>query len=91
MDRISTLRNVEEALSAFEDGELSLHELEREVMAVLRTYATDFAQDRHAYRAIGEPPADGVVVLAGSRVAARDRIVEIVGEEVRFEVERAGD
>ena len=37
MDRISALRNVEEALAAFEDGECSLAELEADVRGVLRT------------------------------------------------------
>ena len=86
MDRISALRNVEEALAAFEDGDLSLPELEREVRGVLRTYATDFAHDG-AYRAAGEPPADGVVVLAESPAAARDRVESLVGEDVRFSVQ----
>lgn len=91
MDRISALRNVEEALSAFEDGEVTLPELEREVRGVLRTYATDFAEGEHAYQATGETPAAGLVVLAESRAAARTQIREMVGDAVRFEVERAGE
>jgi len=90
MDRISALRNVEEALAAFEDGDLSLPELEREVRGVLRTYATDFAAEA-AYRAVGEPPADGIVVLAESGAAARDRVESLVGEDVRFTVEPAAE
>jgi hypothetical protein len=89
MDRISALRNVEEALAAFEDGEVTLPELEREVRGVLRTYATDFAEGQRAYRATGEAPAAGLVVLAASRAAARDRIRGLVGDDVRFEVEPA--
>ena len=85
MDRISALRNVEEALAAFEDGELSLPELEREVRGVLRTYATDFAEER-AYRATGDQPADGIVVLAETPSAARDRVASLVGADVRFSV-----
>ena len=60
MDRISALRNVEDALAAFEAEDLTLPELEREVRGVLRTYATDFAEESRAYRARGDPPADGV-------------------------------
>jgi hypothetical protein len=88
MDRISALRNVEDALAAFEADDLTLPELEREVRGVLRTYATDFAEELRAYRARGDPPADGVVVLAESRAAARDRVAALVGDDVRFEVER---
>jgi hypothetical protein len=91
MDRISALRNVEEALSGFEDGEVTLPELEREVRGVLRTYATDFAEGQRAYRATGEAPAAGLVVLAESRAAARDRIRGLLGDDVRFEVERTDD
>jgi len=88
MDRISALRNVEEALTAYEDGEHSLPELEREVRGVLRTYATEFEDGAAAYRATGEGAADGIVVVAASRAAARDRIVELVEDPGRFEVER---
>lgn len=77
MDRISTLRTVEEALADFEDGDLSLPELEREVRGVLRTYATDF-DDRSAWRASGDPAVDGLVVLAASRSAARERVRSLV-------------
>ena len=77
MDRISALRNVEEALAAFEADELTLPELEREVRGVVRTYATDF-DDRRAWRASGAPAVEGLVVLAGSRAAARDRVLALV-------------
>ncbi|WP_415379415.1 hypothetical protein [Halosimplex sp. TS25] len=50
MDRISALRNVEAALGEFEDGEIDLAELEREVRGTLRTYATEFDGDLAAYR-----------------------------------------
>ncbi len=91
MDRISALRNVEEALTAFEDDELTLPELEREVRGVLRTYATDFSEDQHPYRATGDAEAAGLVVLAETRAVARERIREVVGEDVRFEVERTDE
>jgi hypothetical protein len=91
MDRISALRNVEDAMADFEDGDLSLPELEREVRGILRTYATDFEGGKTAYRAVGEAPADGLVVLADSEADARDRIDELVGGEVRFDVEPVED
>ncbi|MFC6974971.1 hypothetical protein ACFQL1_10230 [Halomicroarcula sp. GCM10025709] len=86
MDRISALRNVEEALATFEDGDCSLADLEREVRGVLRTYATDFEGELRAYRADGDGPADGLVVLATDRPTARDRIRSLVGEPGPFEV-----
>lgn len=48
MDRISALRNVEAALTEFEQGETDLDGLERQVQAVLRTYVTDFEDERTA-------------------------------------------
>jgi hypothetical protein len=52
MDRISALRNVEDALREFEDGEADLATTEQRVVAVLRTYATDFevGDGRAAFR-----------------------------------------
>jgi len=88
MDRISALRNVEDALSAYENGDLRLPELEREVRGVLRTYATEFEEGTEAYRARGEPPADGLVVVARSPTDARDRIDELLSEPATFEIER---
>jgi hypothetical protein len=90
MDRISALRNVEDALSAYENGELRLPELEREVRGVLRTYATEFDEETTAYRARGEPPADGVVVVARSPTEARERVEEFLADPAttNFEVER---
>ena len=77
MDRISALRNVEDALAAFEAGECSLSELEADVRAILRTYAADFEGDLQAYRARGGE-ADGLVVLAASAPEARDRVADVV-------------
>ncbi len=88
MDRISALRNIENALGGFEADELSLPELEREVRGILRSYATDFDADLRSYRAVGEPAAEGLVVLAESRAAARERLRDVVGVDVAFEVER---
>ena len=86
MDRISALRNVEEALAAFEDGECSLAELEADVRGVLRTYAADFEGDLQAYRASGDGPADGLVVLATSAAQARDRVDALVDGARSFTV-----
>ncbi len=99
MDRISALRNVEEALSAFEAGEADLAATERRVVAVLRTYATEFEPepegagdeppDLAVYRATGDPPADGTVVVAASVAAARDRVRALTDadDEFAFEIE----
>lgn len=95
MDRISAIRNVEEALAAFEAGECDLAELERRVRGTLRTYATEFEGALDAYRATGDDAIDGLVVLASSRREARERVRELAGDEdeapvddLRFEVER---
>jgi len=78
MDRISALRNVEEALEEFEDGELSLAELERKVEAVVRTYATEFeAESLAAYRVRGTEGE--AVVVAASPGEARERATELRG------------
>jgi hypothetical protein len=87
MDRISALRHVEQALADFEDGEQTLAALEREVRGILRTYATDF-EEQSAYRANGDDRVDGVVVLAGSRQQARERVTELVSGASGFDVER---
>lgn len=86
MDRISTLRNIEDALSQFEDDELTLPELEREVRAVLRAYATDFQPEATAYRAHGHSAVDGLVVLATSEREAREKIAELVSGVDSFDV-----
>ena len=87
MDRISALRNVEEALAAFEDGECSLSELEADVRGVLRTYASDFEGELQAYRAVGDGAADGLVVLASSTAQARERVADLVENPGGFTVE----
>jgi hypothetical protein len=90
MDRISTLRNIEDALADFEAGETDLESVEQRVLAVLRTYATDFGEDEtlHAYRAVGDESADGLVVVAPSKDDARTRVQELTdGGHVEFELE----
>ncbi|MFC5278128.1 hypothetical protein ACFPM1_05040 [Halorubrum rubrum] len=81
MDRISALRNVEDALRAFENGEEDLSETERRVAAVLRTYATEFDGEDAVFRAVGDPPVDGRVVVAPSEPAARERVLAAAGIE----------
>lgn len=97
MDRISALRNVEDALRRFENGEVDLSGLEREVRGTLRTYATEFEDDLAAYRAestdeggrgSGDAAVDGTVVLAGSKQGARERVRDLVDRPGSFAVER---
>jgi len=93
MDRISALRNVEEALREFENGEVDLATMERRVGTVLRTYATEFDGDGQeglaTYRAAGEDPADGLVVVASTPAEARGRVESLLGDDAcAFEVER---
>jgi len=96
MDRISALRNVEDALADFEDGDLDLASLEARVAAVLRTYATEFEGAASAYRAYGDERATGVVVLAEDRPAARERVEGILAAQgvdadaLSFELEQLG-
>jgi hypothetical protein len=97
VDRIAALRNVEDALAAFERGETDLAATEQRVLAVLRTYATEF-DDLDAYRARGEDPADGVVVAAESRPQARERVLDVLdadglvvdADDLEFELEQLG-
>ena len=91
MDRISALRNIEDALSEFESGESDLESTERRVLAVLRTYATEFESERDAsaYRARGDDRADGIVVVAESEDEAQERVYELLGDRtLTFVVER---
>lgn len=84
MDRISALRNVEDALRAFEDGETDLAATQRRVRSVLQTYATEFeAEQRRPYRASGDEAVDGRVVVAPDAEAAVERVADAVGAEER--------
>lgn len=90
MDRIAALRNIEDALAEFERGESDLESTERRVLAVLRTYATEF-DDLDAYRARGDDPADGLVVAAASRPEARERVLDLLdAADAEFELEQVG-
>jgi L-aminopeptidase/D-esterase-like protein len=77
MDRISALRNVEEALSEFEEGNVELAELEARVGSILRTYATDFGDGTATYRVAAEDRERPVVVVAESPGQARERAGEV--------------
>ncbi|WP_423995874.1 hypothetical protein [Halorubrum trapanicum] len=79
MDRISAIRNVEDALREFENGKTDLAATERRVAAVLRTYATEFDGDDDVFRAVGDDPVDGTVVVAPSEPAARERVLAASG------------
>lgn len=89
MDRISALRNVEEALRTFESGEQSLETTQRQVRSVLQTYATEFeTAERRPYRARGEEPADGTVVVAADAAGAAERVRKLTGAtDEAFEVD----
>lgn len=89
MDRISALRNIEDTLGKLESGETDLASAEERVRAILRTYATDYDGDLAAWRASGDPAADGLVVLAASEREARERVAELVADpDARFDVAR---
>ncbi len=88
MDRISALRRIEENLTDYEEGEVALPELEREVRGVLRTYATSFEEEAAAYRARGTGSVDGLVVVATSAREARERVGQLVENPGPVEVER---
>lgn len=92
MDRISALRNIEEALGAFERGEVDLATMERRVAGILRTYATTFEEetDLAAYRASGDDSADGLVVVASSSAEAESRVRDLLdaSDDVDVTVER---
>jgi hypothetical protein len=90
MDRISALRNVEEALAEFEEGNVELAELEARVGSILRTYATDFGDGTATYRVGAKERERPVVVIADSPGQARERAGELAGV-TPAEVERLSD
>lgn len=89
MDRIAAIRNIEDALAAYEAGEADLATVEERALTTLRTYATELEDgtQRRAYRARGEAPADGIVVAAPDPETARERIAGLVEGDPAFEVE----
>lgn len=88
MDRISALRNVEEALRSFENGEADLAATEQRVVTVLRTYATEFEGEDglRSYRASGDDRVDGLVVVAASADEARGRVIDLLDTEAEQEL-----
>ena len=90
MDRIAALRNVEDALSELEAGEIDLATAERRVVGVLRTYVTEYddADGKSAYRAGRPDPADDLVVVAESAPEAETRARALVDDDPDFEIER---
>lgn len=72
MDRISTLRNIEDALTEFENGNISFEELTQRVSTILQTFATDFEDELKAVYQV-----DSVIVVAESPSAARDQAAEL--------------
>jgi hypothetical protein len=91
MDRIAALRNIEDALADYERGETDLESMERTVTGVLRTYATEFDDGLTPYRASGDGSADGLVVVATSQRAARERVGELVDVDGDVTVDRLTD
>jgi hypothetical protein len=102
MDRISALRNVEDALAAFEDGDCDLADLERRVQTILRTYVSEFdvGESLAVYRVApaddgGETPADGtggLVLVAAGPNEARAQARELAdGLPESLSVERVSD
>ncbi len=90
MDRIAALRTVEEALSAFEAGDIDLDTMAARVQGTLRTYATEFEDGQlAAYRARGDAAVEGLVVVAETPMAAREQIADLVDGDPTFDVERA--
>lgn len=83
MDRISTLRNVEAALAAFEDGEATLAETERRVRGAVRTYASEFEREERGVYRVGE-----TVVVAASEQEARERAASLADSAADGPVER---
>lgn len=90
MDRISVIRNVEEALANFESGEADLAATERRVLTVLRTYATEFEdQSLDAYRASVPEETEDLIVAADSREQAGERAADLLdAEDLEFEIEQ---
>lgn len=103
MDRISALRNVEDALASFEDGDCDLTDLERRVQTILRTYVSEFdvGESLAVYRVTptdggGDPPADeasdALVLVAAGPNEARAQARELAADlPESLSVERVSD
>ncbi|ELZ95067.1 hypothetical protein C440_08322 [Haloferax mucosum ATCC BAA-1512] len=99
MDRISALRNIEDAIRDLESGESDLEGTERRVVTILRTFATEFESETgdealDAWRAVGDDRVEGIVVLAATADEATARVRDLLanatddGDDVSFSVER---
>lgn len=88
MDRISALRNIEDALSDLEAGDADLASVEARIQGVVRTFATNYDGDLAAYRATGDGPEDGLIVVAASPQDAETRIRDLVDDSGHVDVER---
>ncbi len=83
MDRISAIRNIEDALAAFEDGDIDLETTEERVLATVRTYATNYEGDATAaYRVQPISRNEPVVVVAASPTDAVDQVESILDEDI---------
>jgi len=92
MDRIAALRNVEDALAAFERGERDLASTEERVQAVLRSYATEYEDGATAVYRV--EPVDGrpAVLVAAGPAEARERAAELVDADCQHaDVERLSE
>lgn len=76
MDRIATLRRIEDALAEFEAGETDLESCERRIRGAVRTFATEFDGERSAYRS-----GEGIIVVATTEREARERIRALTDAE----------
>lgn len=74
MDRIATLRTVEDAVADFEAGHTDLETCEQRVRAAVRTFAAEFDGELGCYRG-----NSGTVMVARSREEARERLHELTG------------
>ncbi len=82
MDRISAVRNIEDALAAFEEGEIDLETAEQRVVAAVRTFATEYESgDSAAYR-VDPVDREPVVVVASSPDDAVEQVESILDEAV---------
>jgi len=99
MDRISAIRNIEDAIRDLESGDADLASTEQRVVTVLRTFATEFEDGAgdgtlDAWTAVGDDRAEGLVVLAADAADARARVRDLLDEatgdadDVTFSVER---
>jgi hypothetical protein len=87
VDRISALRNIEDALREYENGDCDLSTLERRVRGTVRTYATAFEADGAApYRVTGAD--DEVVIVASDSADARERARRLGDVDGDLSVER---